>query len=133
MRKAFLLCLMTLSTLVYARDHRVTKEEFLDLVIKGSISLERSPIWALPPNYIDKIFETEKKKWPALKEEMLYYYYYNDNKFRYTLNIDWSYPSCLLRIEEVDPTIGKPNAKTLDPVGQTIDKKYCEKVFGITY
>ena len=120
-----------ISTSGFAGDQRLTKEEFLDGVDKGTITLEHAPILALPENVLSEVFKIQRKSFPGFKNEMFYAHFIKDNKFIYSLFFEWTTNRCLLRIEEIDPKLGKPNEKTMDPNGQPVEKKYCDKALGI--
>lgn len=124
----FLLSLTVSS--VFAGDHRLTKEEFLSGVEKGTITLDRAPVLAVSPAAMEKVFSAQRKAFPIFKPEMFYVAFIKDNKFIYSLFFEWASNRCLLRIEELDAKLGKPNEKTMDPNGQQVEKKYCEKALG---
>lgn len=130
MKSILLLSFMIAST-AFASEHRLTKEEFLSGVDKGTIGLERAPVLSLPAQVQAKVLDAQRKAFPAFKSEMFYVSYIKDNKFIYSLFFEWPTNRCLLRIEEIDEKLGKPNEKTLDPNGQSVEKKYCEKSLGI--
>lgn len=112
------------------KEDRLTKEEFLNRVENGTISLERAPVMGLPPAIQQKIIDKTKQKYPRFKEVMWYVHYIKDNNYIYSLFFDWTLDQCSLRIEKIDPKLGKPNEKTMDVVGQRVKKSYCDRVCG---
>ena len=115
---------------VFAKEDRLTKEEFLSRVEKGTISLERAPVMSLTPPVQQNLMEKIKQKYPRFQEVMWYVHYVRDNNFLYSLFFDWTLDQCSLRIERIDPKLGKPNEKTMDIVGQRVKKSYCDRVYG---
>lgn len=128
----FLISSFILSSLSFASDYRLTRDEFLDRVKSNSLSLDRSPVFAVPPAIMNKMVEVQKRKFPDMTIDNLYYYYYRDNSVEYSLFWEWDRVSCRLRIEELDKTTHRATGKTADPEGQKVDKKYCDKVYGKT-
>jgi hypothetical protein len=86
----YLLSFLLFSLSSFASDHRLTKEEFLDGVLNDKISLERGPIYAVPPNILAQVSDVQKKTYPNFKPEYLYANYIKDNKYIYTINFDWT-------------------------------------------
>lgn len=132
--KMFAFALLTIlfaSVAAHAGDERLTKEQFLSGVSSGRIQLDRELVFNLPSNILDQTEDKIKLQFPAFKHEMMYAGYIKDNKFIYSLFFNWTVPECQLRIEELDKKTGKPNAQTLDPKGQKVDKQYCSKFLGI--
>lgn len=118
------------SILAQAKEDRLTKEEFLNRVENGTISLERAPVMGLPPAIQQKIIDKTRQNYPRFKEVMWYVHYIKDNNYLYSLFFDWTLDQCSLRIEKIDPKLGKPNEKTMDVVGQRVKKSYCDRVCG---
>jgi hypothetical protein len=133
--KSFILSLLSISlfsTLCVAQDFRISKEDFLNRVMHDTITLDRSLNFQLPPKFIEYINQKKRERYPGFKDEMAYSAYYQDNKWVYTINFEADTRLCKLRIEEKDPKTDKPSVQTVDPVGETIDKKYCDKAYGLT-
>jgi hypothetical protein len=118
-------------TSVFAKDDRLTKEEFLSRVENGTITLERAPVMSLPAPIADKVQEKIREKYPRFKDELWYVHYITDNSYMYSLFFDWTLDQCSLRIEKIDPKLKKPNERTMDTVGQRVKKSYCDKVYMI--
>lgn len=118
------------SSLSFASDHKLTKDEFLDRIKSNSLSLDRGLVFAVPPAIINKMVEVQKRKFPDVTNDNFYYYYYRDNSVEYSLFWEWDRASCRLRIEELDKTTHRATGKTVDPDGQKVEKKYCDKVYG---
>ena len=129
----FILVGILLAEATLASDRRLTKEEFLSRVERGTLSLERGPIMAIPEALVEKIQAKMRAKYPKFKPEMWYVNYITDNSYIYSLFFDWTLDQCLLRIEKIDPRLGKPNEKTMDVNGQVVKKMYCDKAYGKSF
>ena len=127
----FLISLLICTAQAFADPHLLSQKEFLDGVMDGQIDLDHSPMYILPPAGMDYVLKKQKEKFPLLQQEMLYVYHRIDNDYMYQISYDYSNLTCLFRMEPLDRMTHKWIPEGIDPVGKSIDKKYCEKVYGI--
>ena len=114
----------------FGSENRLTKEEFLQRVDSGQLQLDRSPIFVGPPAMMQNIVEKQRLLYPDMRDDNLYYFYIRDNNFEYSLFWAWDHVTCEMRIEELDKKTHRQTAKGVDPKGQKVEKKYCDKVYG---
>lgn len=135
---SFILILL-FSSSIYSADYKLTKSEFLKKFEDGSIKLERTPmISGVQPEVLQRLVESNKKKYPSFKDQMFYVGYIESNKYRYFIFYEWFDRGCMFGSTVIgmfkdvkdDETAGKM-AKEENKTYEKIDTKYCEKVLGI--
>lgn len=127
------------STTSFAKDYQLTKSEFLSRIDSGSLNLEKAPAVAAHPNMIQQLIESQKKEFPGFKDEMFYVAYTKSTNFTYFLFYEWYDRGCVFGVTEpkkyanTSSDEAKGNLATAENKGyEKVDKKYCEKVLGIT-
>ena len=130
-KMAFLLVLL-FSSLSFAQSEiKLTKEEFLQRLESGTIIMNKDPLFTIPENDKVKIMDNFKKNYPNFKDAYWFVPNLKTNKYLYTVFYQWPTRSCLYRVEDLDPVTKKVKTESIDPKGQNIDRKYCEKAYGI--
>lgn len=125
-------------SLAYAKDYKLTKDEFLSRVEKGDITLDRTPVLSLPPDVTKVAIEGQKKEFPGFREEMWYVGNINSNKYTYFIFFEWYGRGCIFGMTEpakykgAEGKKGGELAQKENDSYEKIDKKYCEKALGIT-
>jgi hypothetical protein len=118
------------SSISFGSDNRLTKEEFLQRVDTGQLQLDRGVVFAVPDAIKQKIVEKQRLLYPDMRDDNLYYFYIRDNNFEYSLFWAWDHVTCELRIEELDKKTHRQTGNSVDPKGQKVEKKYCDKAYG---
>lgn len=127
-------------SLAFAKDYQLDKKEFLDMLDKGRITLEKSPITpGIPPELVKYMIEQQKKEFPGFKDEMYYAGYVDTNDYRYFIFYEWFGRGCVFGSSHsaafrkvTDQTTGGKMAEKENSGYESIDHRYCEKVLGIT-
>lgn len=122
----------------YAKDYKLTKSEFLSRFDSGSLTLEKSPVFAAHPNFVQQLIDSQKKEFPGFKDEMFYMAYTKSNKYMYFIFFEWYNRGCVFGISEFGAfKSGSDDSLTNKALAENdsyekIDKKYCEKALGLT-
>lgn len=127
------------ASLAYAKDYELTKEELLRKIDNGTVSMEKAPVMSLPADAYRMIMESQKKEFPGFRDEMFYYSYVSSNEFRYMIFFEWYDRGCVFGKtkpvgsgKEMSGKAFYELAKKEKDSYEKIDKKYCEKLLGIT-
>lgn len=130
------LILVMFSSVSFAKDYKLTKDEFLKKIDEGRVTLEKTPIANVPENIRPQLVASQKKQFPQFEEEMWYVGYVQSDNFRYFVFYEWYNRGCIFGISEPSK-YGKDNQQNWTQAAkemqsyEPIDKKYCEKYLGI--
>jgi len=133
-----ILFLLIFSISAFAKDYKLSKDEFLERFDKGTLSLERAPVLAASPDLIERFIGSQKKEFPGFKEEMFYAGYVKSNAYTYILFYEWYNRGCIFGITEPKAFERASSDEARGSLAMEeynnylpIDKKYCEKLLGI--
>lgn len=128
-----------LSSGAWAKDYKLSKEEFLSRLDNGTITLEKAPIVAVPPNILEELIKSQRKEFPGFKDAMFYAAYVKSNEFTYFVFYEWYDRGCVFGITEPKKFKNGGSEQALGDAAvqenksyEKIDKKYCEKAFNLT-
>ena len=120
-------------------DYELNKSELLQKIDNGTVSMEKSPVMSLPADLYRITIENQKKEFPGFREEMFYYAYVNSNNMRYMIFFEWYDRGCIFGKTKPMGTDSKLSGKAFYELSkkenesyEKIDKKYCEKLLGLT-
>ena len=137
MSKIFIFIIISLSA--FAKDYKLSKSEFLERFDKGTLALEKAPVIAASPDLIERFINSQKKEFPGFMDEMFYVGYVKSNSFTYIIFYEWYNRGCIFGVtepsaferassDEVRGTLATEEYNNYLP----IDRKYCEKLLGIS-
>lgn len=136
--KKILLLAFLLSTNLFAADYKLTKEEFLKKFDANQITLNLTPIWNLPPNYIKDFLARTKTHYANFKDQMFYMGIVDSNKYRYHIYYEWTDRGCVWGVSDMSLYKEISDQKAWAQANEDynswskIDNSYCEKLLGIT-
>ena len=153
--------LFSVSSFAESKDEKLSVEKIIKMIDQNSISFDPVDLFEeMFPNLKNKeilvhnnnknmdfnlptalrrrlrvmLVQSWKDSRPFFKEEMMFYWEKKYGSFVY--HIFWEFnkpsPKCVLRRSKLDPKLGVPGKpENSDQFGTVIDKKYCEKLYGI--
>ena len=135
--KYFVLISLLFSSLAFAKDYKLSKNEFLKKLDEGRVSLDKTPLNNIPEQIFPQLIQKMKQQYPDFQREMWYVAYIDSNNYRYFVFYEWYNRGCIFGIQETKK-YGKNNADNWMQAAKemqsysAIDKKYCEQALGIT-
>lgn len=120
-------------SIAFAQEEvKLTKDEFLSRLDKGSITLKKDPLFpGLNEAQRKEFLMKMKSKNPSFKEAFWFVPNLRTNNFVYTVFYEWPTRKCYFRAEGFDRNKKEYKRDEIDPAGTVIPVKYCEKAYGI--
>lgn len=112
-------------------DIKLTRDEFLKKLIDSQITMKKDPLFPISEGSRAKVMEEFKKRHPSFKDAFWFVPNLRTNNYVYTVFFEWPTRRCIFRVEEIDRQTKEIKKESIDPKGQDVDIKYCEKAYGI--
>lgn len=136
------LFLTVFSSLAFANEKMISKEEMLSRIDSGTINFDKTfwlPLQDKGKNGKtinipqDQVVQHLLKKNPTLKEEYLYTLIRRTNQWEYMISYEFYIRKCMFRAGQFKRS-GDKFEYELTPLfikGEEIPMKYCEKLYGV--
>lgn len=140
MKLVFLFLLLVSSIGFADSDPQLSKSDFTKLMDMDQITFEKGFLFPLEEKGKDgklirvnknELIKMIKSRYPTAKDEYFYVPYKRTNRWQYTIFYEWPNRKCYFRAEEFERKDGKMLYKNIDPKGEQVDIKYCEKAYGV--
>ena len=98
--KYFVLISLLFSSLAFAKDYKLSKNEFLKKLDEGRVSLDKTPLNNIPEQIFPQLIQKMKQQYPDFQREMWYVAYIDSNNYRYFVFYEWYNRGCIFGIQE---------------------------------
>lgn len=118
-------------------DRKYSVKEFLNLVDVNQVSFDQDLIFKLPESMLDDYTAHIKKRLPWFSRKFLYFHHKSTDTYRYSIAFVYDPQYCAVFIDGIDYKRKKGERYLVisepDLVGERIDMKYCERLYGFNY